>query len=188
MIEFRVSELSRCPSLKTTVWVKPYTEAGKYIHDWIQEKLKEQYPEGKAEYEVSTIVEVDGQEVRLVGHVDYVRFDEPVFYEIKPEPRYTTKAPVEYYIQLGLYEWILRRETGREYVGYWVFYSKEKLKYRVMKPILHVGGNDIMVENLIRARLNKIDKIRGGLCRICELRTRCDARYRFTYMRGVEEI
>ena len=93
MKRFSITELLRCPFFKPVRFFRELAEFGQYKHQLVEDQLEQLYPRGKREYDVVKQFVVDGELVEVTGRIDYVRFDEPIFYEIKPDTR---KIPIEY--------------------------------------------------------------------------------------------
>lgn len=186
---YSITDLVRCPRFTPYSWFKELGEYGKYAHDKIVEELRKRFPEGEAEKEVAYQFSVDNELVEVRGRIDYIRYDEPIFYEIKPLPRSKLKVPIEYMLQIWFYELALRTITRRWYVGYIVFYDRKTLRYKILKPIYHNDNYEDHIIGLIKFKIkNENETIRGGLCRFCVLNDACKARYVFDKYRGVRRI
>lgn len=187
MKRISVTELFKCKRFEPFSWFSELGEAGKYYHELIQNELKKRYPDGEAEYKVEMPLEVDGEEVILVGKVDFVRWDEGIFYEIKP---YTTRIPIEWAMQRWTYEWMLRATTGVWFKGYYLLYRRKTLKWHILRPLISNDNYIDYIVGVIRFKLkHKEDEppVRGGLCRFCRLQEVCKTRFRFDRDRGVLE-
>ena len=178
-----VTKLVSCPDFEAKEQIKPYVEVGKYIHDAFCKAMKKKYPDGECEYKVET--EING--VKVVGKLDYIRFDEPIFYELKPFK--TTKPPVEWLLQMWLYEYILRRQTNRYYIGYWVYYSRKSMKWWIVFPLVHNDNFIEPIEALIKFRLeNPRGRIGGYMCSLCTRNRACKPRFLFDKYKGVRSV
>jgi len=182
---FSITELLRCDHFIPEKWFRELAEYGKYAHEEIISILKEKYPSGEAEVEISKQFIVDGEIVEIRGRVDYVDYDEAIIYEIKPE---TKKIPLEWMMQLWFYILAFSEKEMRYYDARLVLYDRRTLGFRIVRPFFINLDYEGYLLSIVKFKLKNDDPIRGGLCRFCVRRRKCTSRYKFDKYNGVIEI
>ena len=119
--------------------------------------------------------------VLLKGRVDLLDLKNLMVWEIKP-----MGMKPEYYRQLSLYVAMLRKLTGLNFWGGFIFYSKERA-YQEYSRVLDTAILDQVVENVKAGK----KRIAGAYCELCKLDKKCDKPYRWNNkldVRVVDEI
>ena len=129
--------------------------------------------------EVPIALVYDG--VLLKGRVDLLDLKNLMVWEIKP-----MGMKPEYYRQLSLYVAMLRRLTGLNFWGGFIFYSKEKA-YQEYSTALDTTILDTVIENVKAGK----KRIAGAYCELCKFDKECDKPYRWNNkldVRVIDEI
>jgi len=117
-------------------------------------------------------------DVLLKGRVDLLDIKNLMVWEIKP-----MGMKPEYYRQLSLYVAMLRKLTGLNFWGGFIFYSKEKA-YQEYSRVLDTAILDQVVENIKAGK----KRIAGAYCELCKLEKKCDKPYRWNNKLDVHVI
>jgi len=117
-------------------------------------------------------------DVLLKGRVDLLDIKNLMVWEIKP-----MGMKPEYYRQLSLYVAMLRKLTGLNFWGGFIFYSKEKA-YQEYSRVLDTAILDTVVENIKAGKR----RIAGAYCELCKLEKKCDKPYRWNNKLDVHVI
>ena len=168
-MEVDVTRAVTCVSLQM---VESYANVvGKERHETIQHKfMPEMYPE------VPIALVYD--DVLIKGRVDLLDLKNLMVWEIKP-----IKMKPEYYRQLSMYVAMLRKFTGVNFWGGFIFYSKDKA-YQEYSTVLDMTILDKVVENI---KSNK-DRIAGAYCDLCKLNKQCLKPYRWSSKLDVQVV
>ena len=168
-VEVDVTRAVTCVSLQM---VESYANVvGRERHETIQHKfMPEMYPE-------VPIALVHG-DVLIKGRVDLLDLKNLMIWEIKP-----INMKPEYYRQLSLYVAMMRKLTGLNFWGGFVFYSKDKA-YQEYSTVLDMTILDQVVENVKAGKT----RIAGAYCELCKLNRKCDKPYRWLDRLDVQVI
>jgi hypothetical protein len=136
---------------------------GRQRHETVQKMfMPGMYPE------VSIALVYD--DVLIKGRVDLLDLKNYMIWEIKP-----MNMKPEYYRQLSLYVVMLRKLTGVNFWGGFIFYSKDRA-YQEYSIALDMTILDTVVQNIKAGKT----RISGAYCELCKLERKCDKPYRWS--------
>lgn len=155
-IEVSVTKAVTCRNFKPSEKLTEVAfEIGRQRHENIESKLA---PSMIPEVEIALNVD---NKVLIKGKVDLLDLENLMVYEIKP-----LKIKAEYVRQLSLYVVILRKLTGINFDGGFIFYNKDKYIFEKVKFI------DTMILDEVLNAL-KYEHIGGNYCELCTLNSSC---------------
>jgi len=144
---------------------------GKQRHETVQKMfMPGMYPE----VQIALVYD----DVLIKGRVDLLDLKNLMVWEIKP-----INMKPEYYRQLSLYVAMMRKLTGLNFWGGFIFYSKEKA-YQEYSIALDMTILDTIVENIKAGKT----RIAGAYCELCKLEKKCDKPHRWVDRLDVQVI
>ena len=144
---------------------------GKQRHETVQKMfMPGMYPE----VQIALVYD----DVLIKGRVDLLDLKNLMVWEIKP-----INMKPEYYRQLSLYVAMMRKLTGLNFWGGFIFYSKEKA-YQEYSIALDMTILDTIVENIKAGKT----RIAGAYCELCKLDKRCGKPYRWVDRLSVQIV
>lgn len=192
MITINVSDLFKCPYFKPYPWIEELAEEGRKAHEQIEKEFKERHPNSESEIKVEKVYNINGIEVKLVGRIDLIDYEENIIYEIKRHQKHY-KIPPAYKLQLYTYIILMRNQNpdigAIDWVGRFIFYrvNKGRFSWYIYKPFFYNLVEEDVIVKAIKFHLEVKEKIENGLCNMCQYNKTCKPRYKFTEDGLVEE-